>query len=296
MPRILNLLGTEVKGVDNQKVELGNLNFQYVGNGTEWLKLICEALMKNLVVDKMFFIQCKLEVNYLAKMLSENSTVQVLHLLENSITNEGLDILAKGLCKNSTLKKLNIFENDLGFHNESPSKFTGMTEMLARNDKLKELSLSRNPLGSDGVTWIAEALKLNKGVKHLYLKCTGCGDEGAAALAKMLGINKTLEFLYLCGRFTYDRFNDSSTQNNIGDDGATALADVLKEHNSSLREHHLCRNTNITGKGLKKLTETVQENKTLTLHIDCPEQNMTCDEETMVRIKPGCCNILITNE
>ena len=54
MPRILNLLGTEVKSVDNQKVELDNLEFQYLRNGTEWLKLICEALMKNLVVDTMY--------------------------------------------------------------------------------------------------------------------------------------------------------------------------------------------------------------------------------------------------
>ena len=287
MPRILNLLGTEVKGVDNQKVELDNLGFFFVSNGTEWLKLICEALMKNLVVDTIDLHSCIFKVNYLAKMLSENSTVRVLHLPNNLITNEEVDILAKGLCKNSTLKKLNIFKNDLGFHNECPSKFTGMAEMLARNDKLEELSLSRNPLGSAGVTWIAEALESNKGVKHLNLKETDCGDEGAAALAKMLGINRTLEFLYLCGRLTYDN-NDFLFANNIGDDGATALADVLKEHNSSLRELHLCRNKNITGKGLRKLTETVQKNKTLTLYIDVHEQVVTVDEETMVRIKPGC--------
>ena len=285
MPRILNLLGTEVKGEDNQKVELGYLDFYGLKNGKEWLKLICQALMKNLVVDEMFLINCELEVNYLAEMLSENSTVRVLNLTDNGITNERLDILAKGLCKN-TLETLTLLSNDLAFKNESPSKFTGMAEMLAINDKLKELKLDHNPLGSHGVTWIAEALESNKGMKNLYLENTNCGDEGAAALAKMLGINKTLECLYLCGRFTYDNDNDSLVQNYIGDEGATALADVLKEHNSSLRELHLCRSTNITDKGLRKLTETVQKNKALTLYIDCPKQNNTDDEET--RIKPGC--------
>ena len=77
MPRILNLLGTGVKGEDNQKVELRQLVFNGLTNGTEWLKLICEALMKNLVVDTMLLDYCKLEVNYLAKMWSENSTVWV---------------------------------------------------------------------------------------------------------------------------------------------------------------------------------------------------------------------------
>ena len=280
MPRILNFLGTEAKGEDNQEVELDNLEFRSVNNGTEWLKLICEALMKNLVVDEMILVCCKLEVNYLAKMLSENSSVRELHLSEVGITNEGVDILAKGLCKNSTLETLTLFRNDLGFKKESPSKFTGMAEMLKTNDKLEQLEVSHNPLGSDGVTWIAEALESNKGVKCLKLSHSECGDEGAAALAKMLGVNKTLECLYLC--------NHLNSSQHIGDDGATALADVLKEHNSSLRELHLCRNKRITDKGLKKLTETVQKNKALTLYINFLEQNMTVDKETMVRIKSGC--------
>ena len=270
MPRIFNLLGTEVKDVDNQKVELDYLLFM-VSNGTEWLKLICEALMKNLVVDTIDLKHCELEVNYLAQRLSENLNVRGLHLSDNGITNKRLDILAKGLCKNSTLETLILCGNVLGFKSESPSKFTGMAEMLKTNDKLKQLTLGHNRLGSAGVTWIANALESNKGVKHLYLKNTNCGDEGAAALAKMLGINKTLEGLYLCS----DCDDEPKLQNNIGDEGATALADVLKEHNSSLKVLHLCsKNTNITGKGLKKLTEAVQKNKILTLYIDCPEQDM----------------------
>ena len=165
-------------------------------------------------------------------MLSENSTVRELHLFDTGITNEGLDILAKGLCKNSTLKTLDLMKNDLGFKNESLSQFKGMSEMLASNDKLKELILDHNPLGSAGVTWIAEALESNKGVKHLYLNRTERGDEGAAALGKMLGVNKTLESLHLCSR----NHNDSVCQNYIGDEGAIAFADVLKEHNSSLKK------------------------------------------------------------
>ena len=282
MPRILNLLGTESE--DNQKVKLGKLTFSDLSNDTEWLKLICEALMKNLVVDTILLKSCILEVNYLQEMLSNNSTVRTLYLVDNGITDEGLDILAKALCKNSTLETLDLFKNDLRFHDESPLKYTGMVEMLATNDKLKELSLDHNPLGSGGVIWIAEALKSNKGVKHLRLRSTLCDDEGAAQLANMLGVNKTLEFLYLCS--DYD--DETLLENNIGDEGAIALADVLREHNSSLKVLHLCRNKNITDKGLRRLTETVQKNKALTLYIDGHEQIMTVDEETMVRIKPGC--------
>ena len=285
MPRILNLLGTEVKGEDNQKVELDHLGLIGAKDDTEWLELICGTLVKNLVVKSIYLQSCKLEVNYLAKVLSENSTVRELCLESCGITNEGLNILAKGLCKNSTLKDLNLLQNDLGFHNESPPKFTGMAEMLAGNNKLEKLSLNYNLLGSAGVTWIAEALESNKGVKYLCLRYNECGDKGAAAIAKMLGINKTLEFLYLGG--SCENKNDSSLQN-IGDEGATALADMLKEHNSSLKVLHLCGKTNITDKGFRKLIETMQKNKTLTLYIDFPKQNVTVDKETMVRIKQGC--------
>ena len=98
IPSILNLLGTEVKDVDNQKVELGDPNFFGLRNGTERLKLICGALVKkNLVVDTIGMNSCKLEVNYLTKMLCENSTVRELRLIDDGITNEGLEILAESM-------------------------------------------------------------------------------------------------------------------------------------------------------------------------------------------------------
>ena len=98
----------------------------------------------------------------LAKMLSANSNIRELYLTHNGITNDGLDILAKGLCKNTTLETLTLSGNDLGFKNESPSKFTGMAEMLATNDKLKVLNLEYNPLGSTGVTWIAKGTRIKQ--------------------------------------------------------------------------------------------------------------------------------------
>ena len=49
----------------------------------------------------------------------------------------------------------------------------GMAEMLKTNDKLEELDLGYNPLGSDGVTWIAEALESNEGLKHLLIDRPG---------------------------------------------------------------------------------------------------------------------------
>ena len=278
MPRILNLLGTG--GEDKETLKLRTLGFEGFRDDTEWLRLICEALMKNLVVDEMRLSGCKVDETFLQQMLSENSTLQSLRLtFINDITYGAVNTLAKGLCKNSTLNELRLTNIGLGEHDEPSSEFTDMVEMFQTNVTLKTLCLDYNPLGSDGVTWIAEALESNQGLKKLGLMNTECDDEGAAALAKMLRMNKTLEQLALC-----NEPHELGCRNSIGDKGATVLADVLKECNSSLTELNLNR-TNITNAGLRKLIEAVQKNKILTLYIDLPEQIcMTLDEETMERI------------
>ena len=288
-PRILNLLGTGSE--DDETVSFGRLSFQNSMHDTEWLRLICEALKQNLHVYTMVLDNCELDENYLQEMLSKNSTVRELHLLNNSMSYESLIILVNGLRENSTLELLNLFNNNLGQMIKSSPKSTEIAEIFETNVTLEVLDLTCNPLGSDGVTWIAQALESNKGVKKLYLMNTKCDDDGAGALAKMLRINKTLEYLYLS-----NLYDNCQYKNNIGDNGATALADVLKEYNSSIRELHLSQNKNITNTGLRKLTETVQKNKTLKLHIHQPEQNsMTLDKETVEIIKPGCTTKKLTN-
>ena len=286
MPRILNLLATG--GEDEETLKLGTLEIENFYDDTEWLRLICEALLKNLVVDKMYLSHCEVDETFLQQMLSENSTLQSLSLEAiNNITYRAVNTLAKGLCKNSTLNKLSLIIG-LGLDDEPSSEFTGMVELFQTNVTLKTLYLQYNPLGSGGVTWIAEALGSNQGLEELILINTECDDEGAAALAKMLHMNITLERLALCNLDEHDEFDEDEYYNSIGDKGATALADVLKEYNSSLRELHLCRNINITNTGLRKLIEAVQKNKILTLYIDLPEQIcMTLDNETMERIQPS---------
>ena len=283
MPRILNLLAAG--GEDEETLKLDVLHFNDFLEGTEWLRLICEALMKNLVVDHMALLHCDIDETCLQQMLSESSILRGLNIANRCMTYEAVNTLAKGLCKNSTLEVLALSNIYLGLHDKPCSEFTGMAEMLKTNVTLKHLYLDNNPLGSDGVTWIAEALGSNQGLRLLCLKNTECDDEGAAALANMLRMNNTLEFLHICNEDRTVQYHN----NIIGDGGATALADVLKEYNSSLRELHLCRNTNITNTGVRKLTDTVQKNKILTLFIDLPEQiSITLDKETMERIKPGC--------
>ena len=144
---------------------------------------------------EMLLWDCKLDATFPQQMLSENSTLQYLHLSLINMTYEAASILAKALCKNSTLEVLNLTNIGLGLYIARPLEFTSMVEMLQTNVALKSLFLGCSPLvlGSDGVTWIAEALGSNQGLELLFLNNTECGDEGAASLVKMLRMNKTLK-------------------------------------------------------------------------------------------------------
>ena len=82
------------------------LQFEDFHESSECLRLICEALTKNLVVDRMRLWHCKLDETFLQLMLCENSILQTINIIGNNMTSEAVNILAKGLCKNSTLEKL----------------------------------------------------------------------------------------------------------------------------------------------------------------------------------------------
>ena len=87
------------------------------------------------------------------------------------------------------------------------------------NSRLKSANLGANRIGDEGVIAISEALKTNSTLTELGLQSYDestnlIGPAGAQALADMLKVNSPLTTLNLF-------------RNNIGDEGAKALADVL---------------------------------------------------------------------
>jgi Ran GTPase-activating protein (RanGAP) involved in mRNA processing and transport len=81
---------------------------------------------------------------------------------------------------------------------------------------LTKLCLSGNPIGSEGVTILADALGRNAmpNLKQLELDCCDIGDDGLVALVSALEQNDSLQILNLAG-------------NNVGERGLMALAESL---------------------------------------------------------------------
>ncbi|MFO1021448.1 MAG: hypothetical protein U0903_12240 [Planctomycetales bacterium] len=120
-----------------------------------------------------------------------------------------------------------------------------LAEMLSENQNLLELGLASNGIGPCGVA-LANALKTHQGLRSLEL-----------------GFSRSTRALHCQG-------------NCLGDEGAIALADALKQ-NRTLMHLDLSRN-GMTASGLAALIAALQENQTLqSLRIDGPGQDVLAD-------------------
>ncbi|CAF3426633.1 unnamed protein product [Rotaria socialis] len=144
-----------------------------------------------------------------------------LWLYGNKITSKGVSILAKSLINNSTLQSL-----DLSFNQIYDVGVFELTQALSVNQKssLRFLYLSKNGIANDGASYLSEMLKTNRSLKELWLSNNEVGDEGVKKLANALAYyDKKLKFLSLSMNiFITDLCIDS-------------LIEML-EHNQALKE------------------------------------------------------------
>ncbi|KAM9311931.1 NLR family member X1 [Gastrophryne carolinensis] len=117
-------------------------------------------------------------------------------------------------------QNLNLQINSLG-----PDSCKELKDILLHPDcAIANLRLCNNPLGAEGVGFIAEALAGNSSLKQLSLVHTELGDGGAAMLADHLGRNQTLQELNLA-------------YNGIHDQAALRLAEEAARHPTLGRVH-----------------------------------------------------------
>ena len=123
--------------------------------------------------------------------------------------------------------------------------FNTLNEILKENIKLEELTLNNCNIGDEELKAFVDILKTNTDTKLLKLDLRN-------------------------NRLTYNFYN------NISDEGAIALANLLQT-NRTIRWIDFCNN-NIDNKGLKALADVVKTNsKVITL--DLLDNNISSDEE-----------------
>lgn len=134
-------------------------------------------------------------VVHLADTLDKNSTLKILSLHRNPLSEKSVRYLANKLAKNNTeLKWLDLEATHL-----SDSSAEHLASMLDANRSLTGLWLSSNEIGSRGVAKIAAALtRPNATLKYLDFENNQSIDDACLnSLVKMLQENHSLKTVYL---------------------------------------------------------------------------------------------------
>ena len=146
--------------------------------------------------------------------------MRVLDLSTNKLDGSACGLLAK----NNTIKHLDLSNNPIG---ENVEGAISVAKILVENKTLTTLHLHDCRISSEGAVELVAALCMNTTLKFLSLDHNPIGLEGASSMSDMLRHNTSLEYLYLC--------DDS-----VGEEGVRQLINSLK-HNQTLRELWLPR-------------------------------------------------------
>jgi len=207
----------------------------------------------------------------IAKALSENRSVEVLHLKANGISSEGCAALGRMLAGNDHLKELRLCHNriecdaamafscglaenttlqtlDLTGNSMDDSCIASVCKGLINHPALTFLCFDFNNFGTAGVDAIAAMLRHNTILQDLHLFGNHINEDGGRLLATSLAANRCLLTLILS-------FND------LGDTGAACLAKSL-EDNSTLKKLWLPAN-HLGNDGIRAFAERLPRMKGL---------------------------------
>lgn len=123
-----------------------------------------------------------------------------------------------------------------------------LSEILKRNEVIKEIMLSESSIGSIGASYLASALKLNDSLEELQIWEDSIGSKGAEELSKMIEVNSTLKLLTI--------FDSNSIT-------ATPLISAVLARNRTMEVHVWCGEN---GEKSSKVVEFLPENNTLRIY------------------------------
>jgi Ran GTPase-activating protein (RanGAP) involved in mRNA processing and transport len=199
---------------------------------------VCEALCDDHRVQQLWLKRNPIlsaGALHLSRMLSKNSTLLVLDLVNTGILDDGAIEIFSALDINRTLKHIYLDSNGLTIRTAELVR----DYLLSGENRLTTLSLGCNRFGDAGTSLICEGMIRDTSIQRLILSSTGIGKNGANSIAYMLRANTSLLHLDLSLAKTTKVLGE--IPNRIGVEGAIAIADALKS-NKSLRSLLLFHN------------------------------------------------------
>ena len=102
---------------------------------------------------------------HLSNVLSNNTTLKELRLINCNITDNGVRYICEGLTKNQTLVLLNVGRN----HQITSVSTSIIADLIQRTTSLIELRLYYTSLNNDDIKIICTSLNKNTTIRELHL-------------------------------------------------------------------------------------------------------------------------------
>ncbi|XP_067016921.1 protein NLRC3-like [Acropora muricata] len=240
--------------------------------GTFFKALAFNSTVKNLELHLCEQTLSPEDINLLTEVLTVNKSLYSLDLSNGHIGDEGANSLAQALRVNTSLFSLKMpFIQSIGAEGAD-----SLAQALEVNTSLSCLNLNSDSIRAEGANSLAQALRVNASLSSLDLNFNSIGDEGANSLAHALSVNTTLSSLDLSYNCIYAKGANSLAQalsknaslsslnlsgNSIGNEGANSLAQALRV-NTSLSSLEM-RLNNIGDEGVISLAQALMVNTSL---------------------------------
>lgn len=181
----------------------------------------------------------------IASALSDNTKLRKLTFLcDTSVTAEGTAALAAAVKGSSSLRHLSIRWGRVGVNG-----IKALGDMLDGNTALLSLSLLGTEIGDEGAKVLFDSLDVNRALQDLYLEQCSISLAGIGMLASGIMRNDALRTLVLA-------------DNDIGDEGAVALANVIAHGISAIEVLDL-EGCSIGPEGVSALADAIAGNTTM---------------------------------
>lgn len=192
---------------------------------------------------------------YIGEMLKHNTTLEVLDLFNCGLLDKGIEEIFSGMLQNRTLK--HIFLGANGITHKSVYSIANYFKQLVEmsEEGLDSLKMTVNQIGDEGAICLAEGLDGYHPLKRLALCSNRITSVGVKKLVETLKELPNLIFFDI-GYFK-STFDLGELPNSIKDEGAEAIADLLKV--SKLQGLNIVNN-GITLNGLNKILEVCRTN------------------------------------
>jgi Ran GTPase-activating protein (RanGAP) involved in mRNA processing and transport len=230
----------------------------------EWIRVLRNCVNVETYFEEVKHHRLQIPLVPVVRLLIEEDTKDLI-IKNEWVGGDQLKAMSNSVLKKNPVSIVRFAMIQCGL---SDDNMITLGEGLGSNETIRELSLSSNRIGNNGVADLVDGLLLNVTLTRLNLSDNVIGDVGAVHIADLLmgtvsinAINLGLNHITGLGIRSISRSLQSNDllielelgNNHIGDDGCVFLAEGLRS-NKKLRRLGLSYN-NIGSDGLKELCE-----------------------------------------